>query len=66
MKKYEPVPAPPGSEISTDPMHEAIQIHIKDCMQCKEAIDRQGGTNAKFGERTGMCQEYLHIILMFS
>lgn len=66
MKKYEPVPVPPGTEISTDPQHEAVQIHIKDCAQCKEAIDNQAGNRSKFGERTEMCQEYLKIILMFS
>lgn len=64
--KYEPVEVPPGSEISTDPMHEAVQIHIAGCTQCKEAIDHQAGGTAKFGTRTGMCQEYLHVILMFS
>lgn len=63
--KYEPVPVPPGSEISTDPMHEAVQIHIRDCTQCKEAIDAQV-SNPKFGTPTKMCGEYLKIVLMFS
>lgn len=64
-RKYEPVQVPPGSEISTDPMHEAVQIHIAGCMQCKEAIDAQTSTS-KFGTPTKMCEEYLKIILMFS
>lgn len=74
MEKYCPVEIPEGSEISTDAQHEAVQLHIKNCIQCQEAISQTGrhvtsdysSRSGEFGTRTRMCDRYLEIILWFS
>lgn len=72
--EYRPVEIPEGSEISSDAQHQAVQIHIKDCAQCKEAISQSGrhvtsdysSKSGEFGLRTKMCEKYLQIIAWFA
>ena len=65
--EYRKVEVPEGSEISTDNMHDALQEHIKNCAQCKEAISQTGRhMSGKLGTRTRMCGEYLKIVQYFA
>lgn len=60
----EPVPLPDGTPRDTDALHEAVQFHIKDCRQCREAI-ASGGPRA-FGQKSRMCAEYFQLIEFFA
>lgn len=74
MAKWEPIPVPEGSEISTDTMHETLQAHIAGCDQCKKAISETGrhmtsdysSRSSEFGQRTRMCQKYLDLVMAFA
>lgn len=65
--KFQKVPVPEGSVVSTDTQHEALQEHIATCAQCKEAISQTGKhMSGKIGTRTKMCEEYLKIVGFFA
>lgn len=65
MSKYEEVPVPEGSVISTDSQHETLQAHIAQCEQCQEAIKHTGKDMRVFA-KTGMCNDYMMLVRAFA
>lgn len=69
MSEFHEVPLPHGegeSPRDTDPLHEALQLHISTCDQCRNAIEAQNARNAKFGTPSKMCAEYFKIVGFFA